>query len=127
LDRSTIDLVISVEVIEHLKDDELSASLGEIYSVLKPEGYLVVTTPHEEDLGANKTICPECGCIFNRWQHLRKWSVANLKETMERANFKTVHISKTVFGSRPKRLFYFYRRLFAENFIYPHLIYIGRK
>jgi len=124
---SSMDLVISVEVIEHLADTELFATLKEIYRVLKPKGYIVITTPNSENIQKDKTICPDCGCIFNRWQHIRSWDKFTLKEMAEKFGFSTMHVSETVFGSLPKRLYYFYNKLLKKDFTYPHLVYIGRK
>lgn len=75
IEDNFIDCVFAVEIIEHLSDTYLSATLNEIYRILKPGGYLIITTPNNEDLEANKTICPECGCIFHRWQHVRSWDI----------------------------------------------------
>lgn len=77
---SSKDVIICVEVVEHLNDVELTSVLKDIYRVLKPAGYVIVTTANKEDLEAEKTICPDCGCVFHRWQHLRVWNASTLKE-----------------------------------------------
>ncbi|MBD3264274.1 MAG: methyltransferase domain-containing protein, partial [Candidatus Omnitrophica bacterium] len=71
LKDDSIDISILVEVVEHVDDSGLDLILREIYRILRPGGWVVITTPLREDLEASKTVCPECGCIFHRWQHLR--------------------------------------------------------
>lgn len=144
------DVIFSVEVVEHLNDVELTNVLKDIYRVLKPGGYVIVTTANKEDLEAEKTICPDCGCVFHRWQHLRVWDASALKEVMEKTGFNTIHVSDAVFGSLARRLYYLSKKLFTpleiirqrrltaasgnqsltgltKGFEFPRLIYIGRK
>jgi 2-polyprenyl-3-methyl-5-hydroxy-6-metoxy-1,4-benzoquinol methylase len=77
-DRESMDIVVCIEVIEHLEDVLLKATLDEIARVLKPGGHLVISTPNDENFAINNTICPECGCVFHRWQHVRKWTRESL-------------------------------------------------
>lgn len=95
----SIDVVISVEVVEHLDDQQLERMLKDIYRVLKPCGRVIITTPNNEDLGENKTIYPECGCIFNRWQYVRTWSAQSLEKCLSESGFKTKLIKTTFFQS----------------------------
>jgi len=121
------DVVICVEVIEHLKDKELNETLREIYRVLKPAGCVMITTPNQEDLSASKTLCPECGCVFHRWQHIRVWDAKSLKQTVKESGFKSVHVRDAVFGSYPRRLFYFLNKIISKECIYPRLVCIAKK
>lgn len=127
---NSMDCVFLVELVEHLGDEQLLKTMKEIYRVLKPEGYVVLTTPNEENLQANKTICPECGCIFHRWQHLRVWDVASLKKSLEREGFSTIVCRAVDFGRYTilYRLRQFYQSLTRLSAIkQPSLIYIGKK
>jgi len=126
-DDSSMDLVISVEVVEHLNNTQLLEMLKEVYRVLKTGGYVIVTTPNKENLEANKTVCPECGCIFHRWQHIRSWDMFSLRRKMEEMGFYTVHISETIFTYTLKKIFLLLKRSIKKDFTYPHLIYIGKK
>lgn len=82
------DLVFSTEVIEHLTDEEVTALLEECQRVLSPGGALVLTTPNEEVLDSGKSMCPECGCTFHRWQHRQSWSPRRLTERVESGGFR---------------------------------------
>lgn len=129
---NSMDMVISIEVIEHLPDEQLSDMLKEIYRILKPEGYIVITTPNREDLAENKTICPECGCIFHRWQHVRTWNISSLEDLMIKNKFKLLHKNETYFNLPPrgmKSILNSIKIMLGRNREYhkPHLICIGKK
>lgn len=96
------DTLFCVEVIEHLLEEHLEPTLGEIHRLLRPGGLLVVTTPNEEDLAASKVLCPECGCLFHRYQHIRNWSAQTLRQALEAVGFETLSCQATTFGPKPK-------------------------
>lgn len=92
------DLVIFTEVIEHLDDNQLDVILNEIYRITKVGGLIFITTPYQEDLQAEKTICPDCGCVFHRWQHLRSWTIENLISMTETHGFETIECKNIQWG-----------------------------
>lgn len=121
------DTVFLIETIEHLLGDELAPTLAELHRLTAPGGRVVVTTPHDEDLSRRAVMCPECECVFHRFQHVSRWTPRTLGEVMERTGFQTV-------SSRPAYLARngaFSRLLpwaaLAAGRKPPHLIYIGRK
>lgn len=90
--EETFDAVVSVEAIEHL----FSPHLLPIYarSVLKQDGYLIVTTPYHgylKNLGVS---------ILNRWDahhtalwhggHIKFWSRATLTQLLSENGFRVV-------------------------------------
>jgi 2-polyprenyl-3-methyl-5-hydroxy-6-metoxy-1,4-benzoquinol methylase len=83
------DVVFATEVVEHLLDSELDGMLAECRRLLKPGGKIFLTTPNNEDYDASKILCPECGCTFHRWQHVRVWTAATLAARVESARFIT--------------------------------------
>lgn len=93
------DVIIATEVIEHLLDYELDGMLAECLRLLKPGGKVFFTTPNNEDYDAAKMMCPECGCTFHRWQHVRVWTASTLTARLEKAGFKT-HTIKAVAWQR---------------------------
>ena len=129
-----IGLITMIEVIEHLDDKKLADTLDLIYRILKPEGFVIITTPNKEDLDANKTVCPECGCIFHPRQHLKSYSAKILSDVLAKAGFYKCSIEETnlkFFSSGLSSVLY---RIFSKMScikgrfnIFPHLIYIGRK
>jgi 2-polyprenyl-3-methyl-5-hydroxy-6-metoxy-1,4-benzoquinol methylase len=72
------DFVFALEVIEHLLDDQVDPFFAEMRRLLRPGGVLVLSTPHTEDLDRRKALCPECGAIFHRMQHVQRWTPASL-------------------------------------------------
>lgn len=104
-DSSSMDVIVSVEVIEHLDDHQLSAMLKETHRLLRSGGKLIITTPNNEDMHASTTICPECGCIFHRWQHIRVWDGKTLREWLKNHHFKPLVVKPLYFQPLRYRLF----------------------
>lgn len=81
---NSVDICFLIEVIEHLGDEHLRSTLGEIYRVLKSGGVLMLTTPNNEKLEENELLCPECGCIYHKWQHQRSWTKDSLIDELRK-------------------------------------------
>jgi 2-polyprenyl-3-methyl-5-hydroxy-6-metoxy-1,4-benzoquinol methylase len=101
---AAFDAILLVEVVEHLKDAYLEATLGESVRLLKPGGVLVVSTPNEEDLSQARRFCPSCGAVFHEWQHVRSWSVASLQSCLARHGFRLVQHRTTDYQAREANL-----------------------
>jgi SAM-dependent methyltransferase len=95
--NSEFDFVVMCEVMEHLSDDIIAASLVEVERVLKPGGRLVGTLPADEDLLANRVVCPHCGETFHRWGHLQSFSEPRLRRLLSE-RFSEVRVSRHYFG-----------------------------
>ena len=111
IEPNSIDVCFLIEVIEHLSDNHLESTLREIYRVLKTKGKLIVTTQNNEDLELSKVFCPECGCIFHKWQHVRVWNKELLRSTIVPYNFKEIKILETNFVTHNSILRDIYIRL----------------
>jgi 2-polyprenyl-3-methyl-5-hydroxy-6-metoxy-1,4-benzoquinol methylase len=105
LPSRNFDLVVATEVLEHLNDNELERTLEDIARIVKIGGYIFITTPFREDLESEKTICPDCGCIFHRWQHQRSWSLDSMQSILRRFKFETVECKTIQWGSWPIKLY----------------------
>ena len=99
IESTYADLVLLTEVVEHLDDKYLEAILNECYRIMRPGGMLFITTPNNEQLDRETTMCPECGCIFHRWQHVRRWTPIQLKKTLMIYGFKVVKTKKITWGN----------------------------
>lgn len=124
----SVDTGFMVEVVEHLDDGILAKAIADARRIIRPGGHLVLTTPNEEDLAQSESMCPECGSVFHRMQHVRSWSAKSLSDYVEAIGFKTVSAKATVLspytgllGSAYKMA---YRAVRKRN---PHLVYIGRR
>lgn len=124
LEDGAFDVVLLLEVVEHLDDDRLSAVLDEVRRLLRTGGTVVVTTPNEEDLSVCSKLCPECGAVFHEWQHVRSWTVARLARRFEQHGFRRQWARQTNFalhGARG-RLIGLGRRLLLGESEAPHMI-----
>ena len=121
------DLVIITEVVEHLSDQDLDSMLKESNRLLAPGGYICITTPNSEDLEANKVMCPDCGCMFHRWQHLRSWTPNLLQDTLEKYSFKPVFVKPMEWSGSFKRGLLMNLAI-KMNLMSPRgLVFIGKK
>jgi 2-polyprenyl-3-methyl-5-hydroxy-6-metoxy-1,4-benzoquinol methylase len=121
------ETVFLIETIEHLMDKDLDATISEIRRILKPGGVLIISTPNDENLALNETICPDCGAIFHRVQHVRSWSGRSLEQAMKSRGFETVAIKRLYLQSSRWRSILFTRAASLLRKKQPHLIYIGRR
>jgi SAM-dependent methyltransferase len=129
LPASSVDGLFLVEVLEHLPDRHLDATLADVRRLLRPGGWLVASTPHAEDIESAKTVCPDCGSVFHPWQHVRSFTAGALGQLLAGHGFEPVLCRATNLGgtywSRLRRLG---RRLLRSGpASEPHLVYIGRK
>ena len=74
----SMDAALLIEVVEHLDDATLGATLTEARRVLRQRGVLLVTTPNAETLSASTRECPDCGARFHIYQHVRRWTRESL-------------------------------------------------
>lgn len=93
------DAVLVVEVVEHLYDDVLDATLARVRALLAPDGIAVFTTPNEERLEDAWLFCPACEHVFHRHQHVRSWSAESLSAALEARGFEVVERFTTDFGA----------------------------
>lgn len=87
LAAESFDAILLLEVVEHLKDEYLEATLTEMRRLLKKGGALVITTPNNENLAEVTRFCPECGAVFHQWQHVRAWDVTTLAAKLKQYGF----------------------------------------
>jgi 2-polyprenyl-3-methyl-5-hydroxy-6-metoxy-1,4-benzoquinol methylase len=90
--QSTFDLVISMEVVEHLFDPHLLVKT--VQDALKPGGHVIVTTPYH---GYLKNLALS---VVDKWDfhhhplrvggHIKFWSKPTLKALFEKGGFKAV-------------------------------------
>ena len=90
------DVVIMSEVLEHLTDEILYATLVEVRRVLKSDGYFIGTVPANERLADSEVACPHCGKSFHRWGHVQSFDASTLKEVIQR-EFETVELHRKYF------------------------------
>jgi len=127
LESDTFDTAFLLETVEHLLPEDLEATVAEVRRLIRPGKHLVVTTPNEEDLDAAKILCPECGCIFHRTQHVRSWSAASLSKYMEDRGFARVMCTSATLTERSLRSYVVTAWNAVARSRKPNLIYVGKK
>jgi SAM-dependent methyltransferase len=78
------DVVIMSEVLEHLDDATLDATLKDVRRVLKPGGRFIGTVPARERLSDAHVVCPACAHQFHRWGHVQSFDEADLARLLKR-------------------------------------------
>jgi len=84
------DVVLMIEVIEHVLEEDLPGVLQKVKSSLVDGGTLIVTTPDTEDLELSSALCPTCETLFHRWQHLRSFTAPSLAALFADYGFECV-------------------------------------
>jgi len=92
------DVVLLFEVIEHILDADLSASLERLRRFVKPGGRIIVSTPNNEDLDLASAYCPASNRLFHRWQHMRSFTPQGLEQTFARHGFRRVFLGLADFS-----------------------------
>lgn len=95
LPAESVDAASLIEVVEHLDDATLAATLAEARRVLKRGARLIITTPNREDLAAASRQCPDCGAEFHVYQHVRSWTSESLAATLRAASLAPLSIKAT--------------------------------
>ena len=128
LPDGSVDTAFILEVVEHLSDEALAASLNEAHRILRAGGHVVITTPNEEDLRRSETMCPDCGSVFHTMQHVRCWTAQSLSRHVEGFGFRTVVAEPTILSPYSGPMAIAYRLAYAAvRRRRPNLVYIGRR
>lgn len=122
LASESFDLVVATEVLEHLTSEEFAILVGDIRRILRPGKFVFATTPFEENLEREKTMCPDCGSVFHRWQHQRSWSVDSISSAMAAQGFAALEARPIQWGPLPIKLYCMLTGRPVDG-----LYYIGRK
>lgn len=91
------DIVVMSEVLEHLTDEVIQATLIEVKRVLKLGGRFIGSVPADEKLLDNRVMCPHCGEHFHRWGHQQTFNEQSLKSLLTQ-QFDNITITRHFFA-----------------------------
>lgn len=102
LATASFDVAVAGEIIEHIFSTSLF--LAEVHRVLKPDGFLVLTTPNLAALGRRlllllgKDPLTEVDCLGEAAGHVRYFVKESLLDLLERTGFRVVFFGSDVFN-----------------------------
>ncbi len=134
-DTGSFDKVIMTEVLEHLTDEAIYATLTEVHRVLKPCGEFTGTVPYCEDLQSNAVFCPYCQVKFHRWGHLNSFNTVSFGGLLKKYGFCIKQIYPRTFPDfrRPgvklflKAIFRYILGRIGEQLVGPNLYFVSKK
>ena len=88
------DVIFATDVLEHLLSEDLSAGLMRIRDHLADEGIFIATTPANERREDQFIMCPECGTVFHRYQHIHSWDLEKLTDVVNKAGLKIIELKR---------------------------------
>jgi 2-polyprenyl-3-methyl-5-hydroxy-6-metoxy-1,4-benzoquinol methylase len=121
------DVIVAIEVIEHLDDSALEQICETFSRLLRTGGQLYLSTPNNENLAEANVLCPDCRGVFHRWQHMRSWNTETLIAQMAKHGFREDQTHELIYANQWVRgeLLTFARRIFRLP--QPSLCYVGTK
>lgn len=89
--NSSFDLVLCLEVLEHLPSYTMVMVAKELMRVTNK--YLLVAVPFNQDLRVGKTTCLNCGTINPPWGHLNSFSTKTIRSIFKELKLNSVTYS----------------------------------
>ncbi len=88
LPDDSFDMVFSSELLEHLEDEVFNKTIKEFKRLSRK--YIYITVPNNENLEKLLVKCPECGTVYNKNYHLRKFTPREFEILFPEYNMLTV-------------------------------------
>lgn len=88
--NESFDVVLALEVCEHILASRIFSFYEGIRRVLRPDGMLIVSVPVFEDLKASVLRCPKCGHMHSRMGHVRSYTPELIEAELSLAGFNIV-------------------------------------
>ena len=93
------DVVLLMEVVEHVLDEDFDAVLERVATFVKSGGYLIASTPNNEKLETSSVYCPVSEIFFHPWQHVRSFTPAKLSDCFRKRGFSAEFVALADFSS----------------------------
>jgi SAM-dependent methyltransferase len=132
---ASYDVVLALEVCEHILPSKIFAFFSEIRRILTDHGAMIVTVPVYENLRAMTLNCPQCGHMHNRMGHVRAYTpeliAAELKLAgfaVEKSFFIYASFDNSFAGTLKRQLVDLGRQLFKLGKTMPlNIVIVARK
>lgn len=92
------DVVLLIEVIEHVLDEDFHKVLERVANFVKPGGYLIVSTPNNENLESVSVYCPVSETLFHPWQHVRSFTPHQISNCFRNLGFSSEFVALADFS-----------------------------
>ncbi len=75
-----------------------------------------------------EVMCPDCGCVFHQFQHVRSFTPEGLRAAVEARGFKTLRCRPLLLSFLPRWMQPFHRWVYPRvKGKLPHLLYVGQR
>jgi len=113
----SFDLVIACDVLEHIPDDK--AALTEIFRILRPGGFVILTVPQQDDLektfeDSSITSPEERTKIFGQFDHLRIYG-SDFISKLQQVNFQITVIDESNFSESETAYYVLFPPVLSTN------------
>ena len=130
--KEFFDTIFLIETIEHMPDRHLHSSMEAIFSMLKPGGWLFISTPNDEELKEAEVYCPISKVVFHPMQHLRSWNKDTLYKFLVNKRFaeiscREIDLQALLYHSKTEAIKRMLKKILYGNYKDPHLIAFARK
>ena len=93
----TYDVITIIGLLEFITEDEAIKLIDDLYSLLKPEGKIFITTPNYRGL---MYLLEKLVNLFSdvnyQNQHISRYNKSNIKKILEKSSFKEVKVKKII-------------------------------
>ena len=93
------DVVLLIEIVEHVLDEDFDKVLEQVAKFVKPGGYLIASTPNNENLESSSVYCPVSDMFFHPWQHVRSFTPDQLSDCFKNYGFSASFVALADFSS----------------------------
>lgn len=88
LSEKKFDVVCCFEVLEHILPHQFEKTVIDIKNCLMHEdGIFIGSVPADENLESAVCLCPDCGAVYHRWQHMRAFTRDSLISSLRKSGF----------------------------------------
>ena len=88
--EGSFDVIVACEVLEHLTDAESKLLLEEARRCLKVHGYIIITTPYNENLEISNIVCPKCLSAINISGHMQSFCEDKISALLSNSGFQVL-------------------------------------